>query len=63
MKYGTNYKVAVHWLGNAIILCNDITEKDESIFENCRFPLFDDEDNETEIYQWYLTDCTKDDVE
>ena len=60
----TNYKVAAHWLNNSLILCNDIVEKDASVFDNLRFDPYDEEnDSYTEIYQWFLTDCTKSDVE
>ena len=63
-KFGTNYKVAVNWLGNSLILCNDIPEKDCSIYDNMRFNSYDEEnDTYTEIFQWYLTDCTESDVE
>lgn len=62
-KYGTNYKVAVHWLGNNLILCNDIYKVDESVLENMRFSTYDEETGEyTEIYQWFLTDCSESDV-
>ena len=64
MKYSTNYRVATHWLGNSLILCNGIVEKDFSVYENCRFSVFDEETGEeTEIYQWFLTDCSESDVE
>ena len=62
--YGTNYRVATQWTNNSFILCNDIVEKDFSVYENMRFPLEDEETGEmTEIYQWFLTDCSKRDVE
>ena len=60
----TNYKVAVSWLGNAIILCNNITEIDPSVFDNVRFSTYDEKkDTYTEIYQWCITDCSEEDVE
>lgn len=62
MKYGTNYKVAVHWLNNSLILCNEI-QNDMSIYDNMRFDLEDEEGNIHDIYQWYLTDCSESDVE
>lgn len=61
MKYMTNYKVATSWLGNSLILCNEIVNIDESIYENCRFDIFEDESKE--IYQWFLTDCSLEQVE
>lgn len=62
--YKTNYSVAVNWCNNALILCNNITEIDPSIYDNMRFELFDEEDGtQRDIYQWFITDCTDDDVE
>lgn len=57
--YSTNYYVAAHWLNNSLILCNNITDVDPNIYENCRFSLFrddddqddDDEDGEAEDYR------------
>lgn len=63
-KYETNYRVAVHWCNNALIMCNHIGEIDESIYDNMRFSLYDDETGECkDIYQWFITDCTDSDVE
>ena len=62
--YKTNYSVAVNWCNNALILCNNITEIDPSVYDNMRFELFDEEDGtQRDIYQWFITDCTDDDVE
>lgn len=62
MKYGTNYKVAAHWLNNNIILCDGI-QNDMSIYDNMRFDLEDEDGNIRDIYQYYLTDCSQSDVE
>lgn len=62
-KFGTNYKVATSWLHNSLILCNQIEQLDESVLDNMRFEVWDEEGNYTEIYQWYLTDCSLSDVE
>lgn len=51
MPFATNYKVAVNWLNNSFVLCNNIAEVDESIFENCRFSLFYYEDENGETYE------------
>ena len=73
-KFRTNYQVATSWLNNALILCNDITEIDNSVYENQRFSNWinwetgeecdedDEKATEVDIYQWYLTDCTEDAV-
>lgn len=63
-KFTTSYKVAAHWLHNSLILCNSITEVDPSIIDNSRFEVYDEEnDSYTEIYQYFLTDCSESDVE
>lgn len=63
----TNYKTAANWLHNALILCNNISEIDPSIWDNTRFDsYYEDEDGEEhckEIYQYFLTDCSVWDVE
>ena len=41
--YGTNYRVATQWMNNSYILCNEIVEKDFSVYENVHFPLEDEE--------------------
>ena len=38
--YRTNYGVAVNWLNNKFILCNEIQNLDQSIFDNARFGFF-----------------------
>ena len=42
---------------------NYITEIDSSVYDNIRFDFEDNNGYLTEIYQWFLTDCTKCDVE
>jgi hypothetical protein len=60
--YGTNYRVATQWRNNSLILCNDIVEKDPSVIDNALFAWDDEETGEVDIYQWFLTDCSHDDV-
>ena len=58
-----NYLEAVEWLGNHRVLCNNIPNIDETIFENANFDWYDDDnDMEVEIFQWFITDCSQDDV-
>lgn len=57
--YQTNYDVAVNWLHNSYVLCNNIVEIDNSVAENL---MWDDEDPK-EIYQWFLSNCTEEEVE
>lgn len=59
----TNYYNAVHFLHSALILCNEIVEIDESVIENCRFDFEDSDSSSREIFQWFLTDLNKGDVE
>lgn len=64
--YSTNYSVAVHWLDNSLIMCNEIPEIDPSVWDNMRFSLYEEDEDgyeeSLEIYQWYLTDCSDFDV-
>lgn len=63
VKIVTNYKDAVDWLHNDFILCNNIPDLDQTIYDNMRFDYFDDETGEpTEIYQWFLTSASQDDA-
>lgn len=63
-KYKTNFRTAVNWLNNNLILCNNLPEVDESIFDNMRFDYYNEEDDEyIDIYQWFITDCNETDVE
>lgn len=60
----TNYKTAVNWLNGSLILCNDIANVDESVFKNFRFEYYNEETDEyTEIYQYFLTSYSLDDVQ
>lgn len=62
--FKTNYNVAVNWCNNSRILCNNIAEIDPSVFDNNRFELFNEEDGtEKDIYLWFITDCSDEDVE
>ena len=59
----TTYSEAVNWLHNNFIICNSIEEIDPSIYEYFRFDLEDEEGNCKEIFQWFISDCSKSDVE
>lgn len=62
-NYYTTYDRATKWLHNNLILCNNITEIDPSVYDYFRFDLKDEEGNYTEIFQWFITDCSESDVE
>ena len=60
----TTYSIAINWLRPSLVLCNNIAEIDQSVFDNARFSFYDEEEEtETEIFQWYLTNLSLDDVE
>lgn len=64
MSHFTTYRIATHWCNNSFILCNNIAEIDESIFENMHFDYYDEEsDSYIDIYQYFITDCSEGDVE
>lgn len=63
-KYGTNYRVATQWCNNSYVLCNNIAKIDPSVIDNARFSFWYDE-AETEyreIFQWFISDASDDDV-
>jgi hypothetical protein len=59
-----SYADAVKRFDNSLVLCNNITEVDTMMWENM-WGNFYQEDEETlvDIYQYYITDCTQDEVE
>lgn len=62
-KY-TTYQIATRWMDTNLILCNNICEIDDSVYSNMRFDYWVEEGEWTiDIYQWYLTDLTEDQVE
>lgn len=56
----TSFYDAVHYLGNSFILCDNIPCNDDDYFEG--LARLYDEDEEAEIYQTFLTDCTDEQV-
>ena len=64
-KHYTSYSVATKWLNNSYVLCNNIPEIDPTVWENMTIQFDNDADDEylNEIFQWYITDCTRDDVD
>ena len=59
MKYSTTYRCAVEWLNTNLVLLNNITEIDCTVYDNFRSAF----DEDTEIFQWFITDASDDDVE
>lgn len=63
-KVFTTYYKAIDWLHTNIVLCNNLPSIDDSVWYNFTGEVFDEEDeNYPEIFQWYITDCSKDDVD
>lgn len=62
-KYLTNYRVATKWLNNSYVLCNNIPNIDQTIWDNMLFELYDENDNAVDIYQWYISDASTSDVD
>ncbi len=62
-KFMANYLVAVNWLGNSRVMCNNIPNIDPTIWDNMRFSLELEDDYTREIVMWYITDCDDREVE
>lgn len=66
MVRDTTYKIAVNFLHNDFVMCNNLPEIDPSVWENMRSPLsYEDEDGEhdLDIFQWFITSASQGDVE
>lgn len=63
-EFFTDYYTASHWGGTALILCNNIPNIDDSVWDNMRFPYCSEEDDSyVDIYQWFITNMNESDVE
>lgn len=58
-----SYADAVKRFGNSFILCNNIAKLDPSIFENLECSLEDESGEYKDIFQYYISDCSRYDVE
>lgn len=63
MRRETNFFNAINWLHPSLILCNKIPQIDESIWDNLEGNIEDDSGEYLEVYQWFLTSFSDDDVE
>jgi hypothetical protein len=54
----TDYKTASHWGNCQLIMCNNIADIDPTVWNNMRFDYYDKDDNQVEIFQWFITDLT-----
>lgn len=59
----TTFNIAIHWIDGGLILCNNIAEIDESVWGNERFSTEDEDGNQVEIFQYFLTSWGESDVE
>ena len=60
----TDYKTAVEWCRNGLILCNNILEIDPAFYEeNAELFAEDEEGNAPEYFQFFLTNMTNGDKE
>lgn len=63
-EYTTTYEHAINVLGRGIILCNNICELDQSVYDNFEREIYNEETGDyIDIYQWYLTPWSRFDVE
>lgn len=68
MKKVDNYFDAVHYLGNAFIMCNDISKIDPDFYSDDYLgPWYDEQDEDGDavtpyIYQIFLSDCSLSDA-
>lgn len=63
MTFYTDYRTASKWGDCQLILCNEILNIDNSIWDNMRFNYYDENDNPIDIFQWYLTSLSEWEVE
>ena len=57
----TNYEVATNFIGN-MVLCNEIVNFDESIYDNVMFDWETDDGESRDIYQFYIIDSSESQV-
>lgn len=53
--YSIDYASAVKWCHNSYVLMNNVTELDPEI-------IYELPNLETEIFQWFVSDCSDDDI-
>lgn len=60
--YATTYAVAASWAGCTTILCNEIAYLDEELmyYDTIGYECDEETEEYPEIFQYYLTNCSKD---
>ena len=65
--YKTNYAVAIDWCNNNYVLCNNIPNIDNTIWNNMQGVEYWQENKEDEelpdIFQWFISDASQNDVD
>jgi hypothetical protein len=62
-KFYTDFATAINWLQNDFVLCNNIANIDDSIYDNANFSFFNENDDPVEIFQYYITNASQSDIE
>lgn len=57
-----SYATAIKRFGNSYVLCNNVPAIDPALWENVYFDAFNEYGDLIDIYQYYITDCSEEDV-
>ena len=57
-----SYSSAIKRFGNSYVLCNNVPAIDSNLWDNVYFNPFTEDDVLIDIYQYYITDCSEEDV-
>lgn len=61
-KVFTTYAKAVEWLKGGLVLCNNIVDLDDTIWDNFNRNIYDEDGRADDIFQWYITNYSENDV-
>ncbi len=61
-KVFTTYAKAVEWLKGGLVLCNNIVDIDDTIWDNFNRNIYDEDGRADDIFQWYITNYSENDV-
>lgn len=61
-KVFTTYAKAVDWLKGGLVLCNNIVDLDDTIWDNFNRNIYDEDGTADDIFQWYITNYSENDV-
>lgn len=57
-----SYSSAIKRFGNSYVLCNNVPAIDSNLWDNVYFNPYTEDDVLVDIYQYYITDCSEEDV-